>query len=418
MARISRFDCASSSLRLKALLRKTQRVLWGSFGLGVGLHLSLMQIGRSEAEHKVVKPLTMQFIKRQPRLTKPLELKKRPQPKRRRLQRRMVSVKAKMQRNQRAGRFQPVEMLKGLAKPSVEVGRVAAFERVGIEPRSIAEVIEGTKEAEQKIDMSLELLDIEALNTGKHHAMVIQDPHDKRNIQGFCCLSYFFIPRLHQTVVPHTSTGTTWFQYIVAGAVRNLVHAMNAYTLIDAQVGQKIVISDPEVFRTPWIYLFFIARQYAFSDVEADMMGRYMMQGGFVFADSHPADMMSVASSHEDGLRAALESQGVERDFEILPGTHPIYHCYFDFNGPPDATDGLIRAGDYASWEHPGYLEGLIVEDRLVAILSRKGYYHPWAQGDRATYDTTRHFQFGVNTIVFALTEEGSITHRLMDSIK
>ena len=32
---ISRFDCASSSLALKALLRRTKRVLWGSLTAGV-----------------------------------------------------------------------------------------------------------------------------------------------------------------------------------------------------------------------------------------------------------------------------------------------------------------------------------------------------------------------------------------------
>ena len=33
--------------------------------------------------------------------------------------------------------------------------------------------------------MSLELLDIETLDTGRYHAMVIQDPSDKRTIRGF-----------------------------------------------------------------------------------------------------------------------------------------------------------------------------------------------------------------------------------------
>ena len=308
MARISRFDCVSSSLTLKGLSR-TQRVLWICFGVGAAIHLSLMQIGGFEAEQKVLKPLTIQFVKRQPRLSKPLEFKKRPQPKRRQMHRKMVSVKAKMQRDQRGVRLQPTQVLKGLARPSVKIGRIAAFESIEIEPKSIAEIVEGTKEVEQKIDMSLELLDIDALDTGKYHAMVIQDPADKRNLQGFCRLSYLFIPRLHQAVVPYTGgTGTSWFQLYVAGPVRNLTHAMNRYTLIDTKIGEKLTINDPEVFRTPWIYLFFIARAYALYDVELDMIGRYLMQGGFVFADSHPGDLMSVASCHEESLPAALET--------------------------------------------------------------------------------------------------------------
>ena len=32
--------------------------------------------------------------------------------------------------------------------------------------------------------------------------------------------------------------------------------------------------------------------------------------------------------------------------------------------------------------------------------------------------DPTRQFQFGINTIIFALTQEGSITERLMDVVQ
>jgi len=56
----------------------------------------------------------------------------------------------------------------------------------------------------------------------------------------------------------------------------------------------------------------------------------------------------------------------------------------------------------------------------IIAVFSRKGYYQPWAAWGKvmSLRDYTRPLQFAVNTIILALTQEGSITHRLMDSIQ
>ena len=89
-----RFLCASSGLSLSGLFRRSRRVLFAGLWVALVVHGSLTRITASRENKKAAKPLTTQFVKRQPRLTKPLELKKRPQPKRRRIQRTMVAVKA------------------------------------------------------------------------------------------------------------------------------------------------------------------------------------------------------------------------------------------------------------------------------------------------------------------------------------
>lgn len=38
---------------------------------------------------------------------------------------------------------------------------------------------------EHKIDMGLEMLDVDAMDTGRYRALVIQDPEDKQGIKGF-----------------------------------------------------------------------------------------------------------------------------------------------------------------------------------------------------------------------------------------
>ena len=184
MTRYSRFHCASSSLKLGGMLRKASQRVWPCLVLGVALHLSLSQIGGVQTELKVSKPLTTQFVKRQPRLTKPLELKKRPQPKRRRIQSKMVSVKARIDSKGATSRFQPTWMVGRLAQPRVAMSRATAFTDLSMEPTTLARKIQETKESAHKVDMSLEYLDIDALDTGRYRAMVIVDTEDKRNIRG------------------------------------------------------------------------------------------------------------------------------------------------------------------------------------------------------------------------------------------
>ena len=62
------------------------------------------------------------------------------------------------------------------------------------------------------------------------------------------------------------------------------------------------------------------------------------------------------------------------------------------------------------------YLEGLWIGDRLAAIqgihLGMFGY------NVRLGVDTTRAQHLGVNLLVFALTQEGSITQRLMQLVQ
>ena len=108
-----------------------------------------------------------------------------------------------------------------------------------------------------------------------------------------------------------------------------------------------------------------------------------------------------------------------EATFHRLPASHPIYHCYFDFEGPP-----LAFGSDMGS----DYLEGIEADGHLSVILSRKAFYSPWKDWGKTPWgskgpsyrdwDPERQLQFAVNLIVFALTQEGSITHRLMESVR
>ena len=57
------------------------------------------------------------------------------------------------------------------------------------------------------------------------------------------------------------------------------------------------------------------------------------------------------------------------------------------------------------------YLEGIFLGDRLVAIYSNKGYGAFW---ERET-ENEPHLKLGINLVVFALTQRGSIAQQQID---
>ena len=116
---MSRFECPSTSLYLSVLLKR--RAIWIGLVVSVAIHFSFTAWSGLAEEEQMVKPLTTQFIKRQPRLTKPLELKKRPRPKRRHIQRKMVSVKARVDRRDVSSTVLPMQLVGSLARPEVNV---------------------------------------------------------------------------------------------------------------------------------------------------------------------------------------------------------------------------------------------------------------------------------------------------------
>ena len=71
---------------------------------------------------------------------------------------------------------------------------------------------------------------------------------------------------------------------------------------------------------------------------------------------------------------------------QVIPNNHPIYHTFYDFDGPPVGSElevpdsGGQRGLENVVIAQPSYnLEGVFLGDRLVAIYSDKGYVHTWA---------------------------------------
>ena len=409
---MSRFVCPSASLVLKSLLKRRTLVI----GLisSTALHASLTSLRVLAVEEQIAKPLTTQFIKRQPRLTKPLELRKRPRPKRRQIRRETVTVRARADRRDISSAVLPVQLAERLARPHVDIRRITGLEESSLEPATVAQAVVGTMAVREAVDMSLEMLDLDALDTGKYHAMVIQDPNDKRNIRGFFHLCVVEIP---------TMATARWFtsRYTEPGIV-NLIRAVNERTDIRADVQHRGDFSSQELFKTPWIYGG-TAKPFQLTASEEVNLGKYLLSGGFFFSE----EWINVPDSYEGAKRAfvnmfsgALGTQGygLGRDwaFEQVAAGHALFHCFYDFeNVPAGYVWGTMS-------EYPEYLEsglwGATVGGRLVGTFEHKTLIEAWSGRPGQERPQRRALEFGINTIVFALTQEGSITHRVMEEVR
>ena len=141
----------------------------------------------------------------------------------------------------------------------------------------------------------------------------------------------------------------------------------------------------------------------------------------FILRSDEPSCRRMVA----DALATRRLVQAEKWDWERLPNSHPLYHCFFDF---PDGPPVGCYWKSYGNWEGArppwGYLQAVILDRRVVALLGDQRYANAWGDWGRkglstyAALDPTRPLQFGVNLLIFALTQEGSITHRLMEGVK
>lgn len=406
---MSRFDCPSFSLALPTLLRRGYQILWGCLGLAIGGHLLLTQISASQAELRTAKPLTARFVKRAPRLTKPLEMKKRPRPKQRQIRRQMVAVQAQLDRREAPSSIRPMELVQGLSAPHVRWEKTTYFGFAYNEAETLSDLIQGSKDPQGKVDMSLEMMDVSALDTGRYHAMVIQDASDKRKIRGFFHLAYVYSVRMPNRQWHYMETRAR-------RGLMGLIEAMNEYTGIRADMGATFTFDSSELLKTPWV---FVQGLYSFelTETEAANFGRYLISGGFLFGDAVSLNyetiigITSIKKMINDGLATQNLRPDIDWSFARIPNDHALYHCYFDFDGVPP-----VRMGGQGI--RYSYLEGAFIGERLLGIVSGNWYVQRWGDPYYPEFKNQRSLQLGINTIIFALTQEGSITKRVMDAVE
>ena len=398
-----RFTLITENIHIERLEHETQRLLALGVFVGIVFHIAVgTYFVFRTADVKIVKPPTIEFVVRQPRMTRPYELKKK------RLKQRTITKRA-MTRT-----ATPSVDVRVKTMPEVLMGRISAFEvGTGINmdpggysftfPTDISYDIKPLRRPDNLISMKEELITIDDLDTGRYKALVIQDPKDKRNIKGFVYI------------------GALWGTYIEPPFKRSIIHltdAINKYTMITAKVDDNLFLDSRDLMKTPFVYVT-VDEKSELTEVEAKNFGAYLRRGGFaVFDNAQPAEDFSIS---ESCLRWMLgQALGSDARFMPIPKDHPVYHCFFDFDeGPP-------LGGEFQGWDSRSkemykttnneveyFLEGIWIKGRLVAIYSNKGYGIFW-EDDQENESNEPRLKMGVNMVVFALIQEGGIAQRLM----
>jgi hypothetical protein len=241
--------------------------------------------------------------------------------------------------------------------------------------------------------MQEELVDLYALDTGRYKGMVIQDPQDKHNVKGFVYLAV----AIAQELDPPTPR-----------AIPQLVEAINKFTLINAKVEQPLALHSRDLFRAPFVYIT-AAQRFTLAKHEKENLENYMRLGGFVFADNGTPRFEY--GQAEASLRQMFKDVlGKDARFHLLPNNHPIYHSFFDFNGGPPPGGEIYGLRSELGVPSP-HLEGIYLDGRLVAVYSDKGYGLVWED----EFHNEPQLKMGVNLVVYALTQEGSIAQQQID---
>jgi hypothetical protein len=225
--------------------------------------------------------------------------------------------------------------------------------------------------AEGLLDLQDGLFRLQDLDTGRYNSIIILDPADRRGLTG-----YININRVR--FKGQSRRGL---------AIPNLARYVRDHTDLLAKVKADIELSSARLFRSPLIFMFGDSTSFQLTSVEKENLGKYLHQGGFLFAESlgRTPSMSPFIVQMKSYLKEIL---GQNTKFFKIPKTHSIFHSFYDFDdGPPLASTF-------------NYLEGVELDGRLAVILSSVGLSQTWDGGK-----DSRSLQFGVNLLFYALTE-------------
>jgi len=207
--------------------------------------------------------------------------------------------------------------------------------------------------------------------------------------------------------------------------IQKVVDAMNRYTAIRTDLRGYYTFDSEEMLKIPWVFINTNGARFRLTPPEAANLGRYFAAGGFLFMEGTQAhawerraggmeyrhELISGQNMLKDGLAVAGYRYGSDWTFEKMRGDHGLFHCYFDFDGPlPSFWPRRVLRDEF--------MYGVTVAGRLLAIFET-GDYERFLNDNvgQTPMDGSRYRQFMVNVVVYALTQEGSLTRRFMDLV-
>jgi len=280
----------------------------------------------------------------------------------------------------------------------------AKAEELSFDEVEMIELTETAAPVQEAMSLRQELLNVQDLDFGRYQAILIQDPENKRNIRGF----------FNMSVIDYDLADKNNDRFPTA--TEELMRYMRDNTQINARIeGTTLRLSDANIFKQPLLYMTGNNAVFQFSDTEKENLGEYLREGGFLFAEEiRKAD----EEGSLEGRGAGQEGTIFDRQFKALlkdhlvlggegsrwqrvPKDHPLYYTFYEFaDGPPM---GGAPGGNVFD------LEMLELRGRIAVVFSDLNISYYW--GDPRADARERGLQFGVNLIVFALTQPGGIAN-------
>ncbi len=280
----------------------------------------------------------------------------------------------------------------------------AKAEELAFDQVEMIQLTETAAPVQEALSLGRELLNIGDLDFGRYQALIIQDPEDKKNIRGF----------FNMTVIDYDLANKSSDRFPTA--VEELMRYIRDHSRINARIeGTTIRLSNPALMKAPFIYLTVNSAIFQFTDTEKENLGEYLRNGGFLYAEEIWKANSDVDLS--DGF-PGVEGTLFDRQFKALmkdplvlgsdgskwqkvAKTHPLFYSFYDFeDGPPmgGAPNGNIFD-----------LEYLELRGRVAVVFSDLNI--SWYWGDPNATAREQGLRFGVNVVVFALTQPGGIAN-------
>jgi hypothetical protein len=172
-----------------------------------------------------------------------------------------------------------------------------------------------------------------------------------------------------------------------------------------AEQGKTIELTDPEIFRYPFIYSVECGH-WNLTDPEVMALREYLQRGGFLFCDDFWGSK-EWADFQKNMSRVLPGAEIID-----LPLSHPVFHSYYDIDQiiqTPNVGNALYENHTYEQDGLVPHCRGILNQQgRLIAIINWNtdlGDGWEWADlpGYPAKYSTYA-YKIGINAIVYAMT--------------
>ncbi|MHB9030827.1 MAG: DUF4159 domain-containing protein, partial [Candidatus Latescibacterota bacterium] len=200
----------------------------------------------------------------------------------------------------------------------------------------------GSRENDRRISFRDEMVSFDDLDNGRYGALAARNGPGKQDIGGFMHIPAVWGEQLQ----PYRGDG---YYYFGSGMppLTGLVEGVSRFTEVRAEAASPIYLSSQNLLRMPFLFIN-SSNAFELTPTERENLGRYLRNGGFVFADNGTPQYENSAA--EASLRQMFrDALGSNARFEPIPASHPLYHCFFDFrDGPPLCKEVEMQDTDQA----------------------------------------------------------------------